>query len=43
MEINLSLDEKKIKNYPHFEILKQTVFNIFEGSGIPKEKIAKSL
>lgn len=43
MEINLSLDENEIKNYPPFEILKETVFNVFEGRGMSKEKMEEKI
>ncbi|MFW2489671.1 TetR/AcrR family transcriptional regulator [Clostridium chromiireducens] len=43
MEINLSLDENKTKNYPPFEILKQTVIRVFGGSGMSKERMEEKI
>lgn len=43
MEINLSLEENEIKNYPPFEILKQTVLSVLGGSGMSKERMEEKI
>ena len=43
MQINLSLDENETKNYPPFEILKQTVLSVFGGSGMSKERMEEKI
>lgn len=43
MKVNLSLDDEGIDNFPPFELLKSTVFNVFGESGMSKEKMEDTI
>lgn len=43
MKVNLSLDSDGTNNFPPFELLKNTVFNVFGESGMSKEKMEDTI
>lgn len=43
MKVNLSLDDEGADNFPPFELLKSTVFNVFAESGMSKEKMEDTI
>lgn len=43
MKVNLSLDDEGTDNFPPFELLKSTVFNVFAESGMSKEKMEDTI
>lgn len=43
MKVNLSLDSDGTNNFPPFELLKSTVFDVFGESGMPKEKMEDTI
>lgn len=43
MKVNLSLDDDVTDNFPPFELLKSTVFDVFGEGGMPKEKMEDTI